>query len=232
MQLAAAPSGARGAAGGHAPTMRATTRGAAGAAANRCSAPWRVDLQASICSSVLGGGPRVQPAAKVALAPLTYSSTDRASTSQAGGGEPGRSHRRQGFDDGERRSDAEPASASLRVKLSGIDLTTAQPYIAQQTSMTVRSGRLGGEAEVNYSLPSRAECQSPPVQFCRRYLRRESAYRRRSPARRSGQLGAARCPGTEIPAEPDRLEIAEVRCASPIARDHRAGRDLERDQRA
>ena len=44
----------------------------------------------------------------------------------------------------------QPLSASLALKLSGIDLKTVQPYIAQHTSMTLLSGRLSGDATVRY----------------------------------------------------------------------------------
>jgi hypothetical protein len=44
----------------------------------------------------------------------------------------------------------QPLSANLAVKFDGIDLTAVQPYIAQHTSMTLQSGRLGGDAKVRY----------------------------------------------------------------------------------
>ena len=44
----------------------------------------------------------------------------------------------------------QPLSAQLAVKLSGVELKAAQPYIAQHTSMSLLSGRLNGEATVRY----------------------------------------------------------------------------------
>jgi hypothetical protein len=44
----------------------------------------------------------------------------------------------------------QPLSARLALKMDGIDLKVAQPYIAQHTSMTLLSGRLSGDAKVRY----------------------------------------------------------------------------------
>jgi hypothetical protein len=44
----------------------------------------------------------------------------------------------------------QPALADLSAKLDGIDLTLVQPYIAQHTAMTLRSGKLSGDAKVHY----------------------------------------------------------------------------------
>ncbi len=43
-----------------------------------------------------------------------------------------------------------PLSADLAVKMDGIDLKAAQPYIGQRTSMTLLGGRLSGDAKVHY----------------------------------------------------------------------------------
>ena len=156
MQLAAAPSGAASApAAAHTPTLSATTRGAAGAPApDDAGAPWRVELKALDLkdASISAEDRSVQPAAKLVLAPLDVqiagASLDLSKPVQVkldsrinGKGSIAVS--------GE--VTPQPASASLKVKLSGVDLTMAQPYIAQRTSMTLRSGRLGGEAQVSYS---------------------------------------------------------------------------------
>jgi hypothetical protein len=44
----------------------------------------------------------------------------------------------------------QPAAASWNLKIADIDLTALQPYIGQHTSMTLRSGRLGGDAKFRY----------------------------------------------------------------------------------
>jgi Domain of Unknown Function (DUF748) len=53
----------------------------------------------------------------------------------------------------------QPLSANLNVKLSGIDLSVAQPYIDQQTSMTLKSGVLSGDTKVLYGT------NKPTLQF-------------------------------------------------------------------
>jgi Domain of Unknown Function (DUF748) len=45
---------------------------------------------------------------------------------------------------------AQPAAATVDLKLAGIDLATAQPYVAQQTAMTLHSGKLGGALRIEY----------------------------------------------------------------------------------
>lgn len=156
MQLAAAPSGAAGAPpAAQAPTLSATSGGAAGAPApNDAGAPWRVELKAFDLkeASISAEDRSVQPAAKVVLAPLDV---------QVGGASLDLSKpvevkldtriNGKGSIAVSGQVTPQPVSASLKVKLSGVDLTAAQPYIAQHTSMTLRSGRLGGEAQVSYS---------------------------------------------------------------------------------
>ena len=44
----------------------------------------------------------------------------------------------------------QPLSFNVAVKFDGIDLTAVQPYIGQHTSMTLLSGRLGGDVKVRY----------------------------------------------------------------------------------
>jgi hypothetical protein len=44
----------------------------------------------------------------------------------------------------------QPVSANLSVKLGGLELAVAQPYIAQYTSMTLLAGNLSGDTKVRY----------------------------------------------------------------------------------
>ncbi|HTB29636.1 MAG TPA: DUF748 domain-containing protein, partial [Steroidobacteraceae bacterium] len=156
MELEAAPSGAASAPpAAHAPTLSATTRGAAGAPApNDAGAPWRVELKAFDLkdASISAEDRSVQPAVKVVLAPLDVQIAG-ASLDLSKPVEVKLDTRIDGKGSIAMSGEVtpQPASASLKVKLSGVDLTTAQPYIAQRTSMTLRSGRLGGEAQVSYS---------------------------------------------------------------------------------
>ena len=53
----------------------------------------------------------------------------------------------------------QPVAANLNLKLGGIELAVAQPYIAQYTSMTLMSGSLSGDTKVRYG------AQKPTLQF-------------------------------------------------------------------
>jgi hypothetical protein len=52
-----------------------------------------------------------------------------------------------------------PLSANVALKLSGIELATVQPYVAQYTSMTLLGGALSGEGSVRYG------ASKPALQF-------------------------------------------------------------------
>jgi hypothetical protein len=52
-----------------------------------------------------------------------------------------------------------PLSANVALKLSGIELATVQPYVAQYTSMTLQGGALSGDGTVRYG------DAKPAVQF-------------------------------------------------------------------
>ena len=161
MQLAAAPSGAASAPPPtQAPTLSATTRGAAGAPApDDAGAPWRVELKAFDLknASISAEDRSVRPAAKVVLAPLDVQ-VGGASLDLSKPVEVKLDTRIDGKGSIAVSGEVtpQPVSASVKVKLSGVDLTAAQPYIAQRTSMTLRSGRLGGEAQVSYSQAPKA----------------------------------------------------------------------------
>ena len=54
-----------------------------------------------------------------------------------------------------------PVMADVDVKLSDIDLTTIQPYLSQQTAMTLLSGKLGVDGKVHYGV----EPSLPGIRF-------------------------------------------------------------------
>jgi uncharacterized protein involved in outer membrane biogenesis len=58
----------------------------------------------------------------------------------------------------------QPASADLALKMSGLDLTVLQPYIAQRSSMTLLGGVLGVDAKLHYG----AAKSTPAVRFAGR----------------------------------------------------------------
>lgn len=154
LQLAAQPTVPASAPPSAAPTLSATNGSAAGAAAaGDAGAPWRVELKEFDLrdASISAEDRSVHPAAKLVLAPLSMqigpASLDlskpvelKLDTRIDGTGSLAVSG----------QVTPQPASASLKVKLSGIDLSTAQPYIAQRSSLTLRSGKLGGEAQVSF----------------------------------------------------------------------------------
>ncbi len=129
-------------------------RGGAAGVGAAAGAPWRVELkQFDVRDASISAEDRsVQPPAKVVLAPLSLgiggASLDlgkpvdvKLDTRINGGGSLAIS--------GE--VTPQPAAMSLNLKLADIDLTPAQPYIAQRTSMTLRSGKLGGAGQMLFS---------------------------------------------------------------------------------
>jgi hypothetical protein len=116
--------------------------------------PWRVELkQFELRDAEISAEDRgVQPAAKVVLAPLSLQiggasldlgkPLDLSLDSRING---------TGSLSVSGQVTPQPAAASLKIKLSGIDLATAQPYIAQHTSLTLRGGRLGADAQLRVS---------------------------------------------------------------------------------
>jgi hypothetical protein len=117
------------------------------------AAPWQFDLRELALqeASISAEDRSTSPAAKVMLAPLSFKvgglSSDLAKpvtlaldTRVDGTGSLGVSG----------DVTLEPLSASLALKLDGIELKSAQPYIVQHTSMTLLGGRLSGDAKVRY----------------------------------------------------------------------------------
>lgn len=162
LKLAAAPSppaAAAGAAPGSAPTAAPspaaaptlTANSSAPAAAN---APWQFDLrQFDLREGSLSAEDRTaHPAVKVLLAPFALQvngiSQDmtrpvsvvldthingKGSLAVSGEVTP------------------QPATANLSLKLADFDLTAIQPYIAQHSSLTLLSGKVGADAKVHYA---------------------------------------------------------------------------------
>jgi hypothetical protein len=221
MQLAAQPAGPA-SPPPPAPTLSATTAGTTAAAGTDTGGtPWRVELkQLDVHDADISAEDRsVQPAVKVMLTPLSM---------QIGGAS---------LDLGkpidvmlETRINGtgslavsgqvtpQPASASLKLKLSGIDLTTAQPYIAQRSSMTMRSGKLGGEAQVRFSMPAGDAKKNPTVSFAGD-IDVEDLHTvdgsRHDDLIKWERLDVR---GLNFQQNPNRLEIAEVQVRKPYAR--------------
>ncbi len=156
MQFAGQPTAPASAAASGAPKLSATNAGATRAGATGAAttgAPWRLELkQFDLRDASISAEDRsVQPAPKLVLAPLSVQigpasldlskPVDLTVDARING---------TGSLSLSGQVTPQPAAASLKVKFSGIDLSTAQPYIAQRSSLTLRSGKLGGEAQVSF----------------------------------------------------------------------------------
>jgi Domain of Unknown Function (DUF748) len=131
------------------------TPGAGAGAARASSAqpqPWALDLREFALNeaSISAEDRSTSPAAKVLLAPLSLK-VDGVSLDLAKAVKVGLDTRiGAGSLHLEGEVTPQPAAADVRVKLDGILLKAAQPYIAQHTSMTLLDGRLSGDAKVRY----------------------------------------------------------------------------------
>ena len=143
-----------GSSGPTAPAARARVAGGGGAASPPAAAKsWTVDLhEFSLRDAHISAEDRTtQPAAKVVLAPLSLTvhgaSLDMSKSLNV-------ALDTKINETGTLTMDGEitpqPLAATVKLKLAGIDLTAAQPYVAQRTAMILRSGRLGGAVQVNY----------------------------------------------------------------------------------
>jgi hypothetical protein len=218
MQLAAPPAMPGTPKAQPAPTLAvdAGTHDAAGTGAVSSAAgqPWRFDLhRLEVLEAHISAEDRgTQPAAKVALAPLSLAieglSLDLARPVKV-------SLDTHINGSGSLRANGEvtpnPLSASMSVKLSGIDLTAAQPYVAQHTSLTVSGGKLGGEAEVHYG--PKAALQIAGNIFVENLHTVDDA--RHDDLVNWGRLDVR---GLNYRQAPDRLEIAEISVRKPFAR--------------
>ncbi len=109
----------------------------------------------------------------------------------------------------------QPVAASLSLKLAGIDLAAAQPYIAQHTSMTLRGGRLGAEAQLRYGGAAK---QAPALQFAGDL--HVDDLRTVDDVLHDDFINWERLDvlGLKYQQNPDRLDIAEVVAQKPYAR--------------
>jgi hypothetical protein len=127
------------------------------------SAPWQVELhEFNLTDAHISAEDRTaRPTAKIVLAPLslhvTGASLDLAKPVSV-------ALETRINESGSLTANGEvtpqPAAASWSLKIADIDLTALQPYIGQHTSMTLRSGRLGGDAKFRYGAK-----QKPVVLF-------------------------------------------------------------------
>jgi hypothetical protein len=188
---------------------------AAGALSSAAGPRWRFDLhRLEVREAHISAEDRsTQPAAKVALAPLSLAveglSLDLTRPVKV-------SLDTRINESGTLTANGEvtpnPLSASMRLKLAGIDLTAAQPYVAQHTSLTLRGGKLGGEAEVHYG-GAKPALQLAGNVFVENLHTVDDA--RHDDLVNWGRLDVR---GLNYRQAPDRLEIAEVSVRKPYAR--------------
>jgi len=179
------------------------------------AAPWRFDLhrlevqEASISVEDRG----IRPAAKVSLAPLSLAIED-ASLDLTRPVKVSLDTRLN--ESGSLTASGEvtpnPLSASLALKLAGIDLTAAQPYVAQYTSLILRAGKLGGDAQVRYG------GVKPALQVAGNLVVED--FHTVDAARHDDVVtwGRLDVRGLDYRQTPDRLEIAEISVRKPFAR--------------
>jgi hypothetical protein len=222
LELTAPPPRAEKTAAQQRPTLHAETResdalvAANGAPRASAAAPWTFDLrELELRDARISAEDRsTQPAVKAVLAPLSL----KISGVSLDLSKPVKLALDTRINDtGSLAVDGEltprPLTASLSLKLAGIDLTPAQPYIAQHTSMTLRSGKLGGEAQLRYGAK-----QSPAVKFAGNiYVEKLHTV---DDALHDDFINWERLDirGLNYQQTPDRLDIAEVAAHKPYAR--------------
>jgi hypothetical protein len=151
-QLAASPAAVTAIAGGPpaaTPPQVTGTRSAPPAAAPS----WTFDLRefALRDTSIAAEDRTTRPAVKVALGPMSLHATGLSQdfTKPVTVAFDTRINR-QGVFSAQGAVTAQPAAADLGLTLAGIDLALAQPYVAQQTDMTLVGGTLGGALRLHY----------------------------------------------------------------------------------
>jgi Domain of Unknown Function (DUF748) len=217
LAMPAAPPGAVPAAGSPGTARSATTSGGAVVTTTPSAtvAPWKIDLHEFALreASISAEDRTVQPAAKVLLAPLSLS-VQGASLDLA---KPVRVTLDTKINEsGSLAVDGEvtprPLAATVKVKLAGIDLTAAQPYIAQRTAMILRSGKLGGALQIGYGAAKPAiklagDLYVEKLHTVDAALHEDLVNWERLDVK-----------GLDMQQGPDRLEIAEIAARKPYAR--------------
>jgi hypothetical protein len=125
----------------------------AGVTAQPAAPAWKLDLRelALHDASISAEDRTVQPAVRVQLAPLSLSVREVSlDTSKPVKVALDTKINQTGSFTAEGEITPQPLAAALKIKMSGIDLAVAQPYVAQNTAMVLRSAKLGGDVDVSY----------------------------------------------------------------------------------
>jgi hypothetical protein len=177
--------------------------------------PWKIDLHEFALheASISAEDRTIQPAAKVVLAPLSLT-VQGASLDLAKPVKVTLDSKINGT--GSLALDGEvtprPLAATVKVKLAAIDLTAAQPYIAQRTAMILRSGKLGGAVQIGYGAAKPAiklagDLYVEKLHTVDAALHEDLVNWERLDVK-----------GLDVQQGPDRLEIAEITARKPYAR--------------
>jgi hypothetical protein len=177
--------------------------------------PWKLEVRefALRDAGISAEDRTVQPAAKVLLAPLSLTvrgaSLDLAKPVKV-------TLDTKINETGSLALDGEltprPFAAAVEMKLAGVDLTAAQPYIAQRTAMVLRGGRLGGALQVAYGAAKPAikltgDLYIEKLHTVDAALHDDLVNWERVDVR-----------GLDVQQGPDRLEIADIAIRKPYAR--------------
>ena len=214
LAVPAAPGGASAGAPRGAAAPAVATATVVPAASPAAATPWKIDVHdlALREASISAEDRTVQPAVKVLLAPLSLNvrgaSLDLAKPVQV-------TLDSKINETGSLALDGEltprPLAATLKVKLAGIDLTAAQPYVAQRTAMILRSGKLGGAVQISYgakpALKLSGDLYVEKLHTIDAALHDDLINWERLDVK-----------GLDVQQGPDRLEIAEIAARKPYAR--------------
>lgn len=144
---------AAGGGSGDGPQLSVQQAGAAPASNADATAPWRISVNAVEVNeaSIDFTDHTTQPAAQVLLAPLNISVQGYRSDAPA---EPLRIETRVGIDQGSVLAAGTvrlaPMAADLQLTIDALDLKASQPYLAQTTSLDLRSGTLATQLQIQY----------------------------------------------------------------------------------
>jgi hypothetical protein len=216
LAVPAARPGAAPAAGSPGTAAPATASGAVVTTTPSAAAtPWKIDVHEFALreASISAEDRTIQPAAKVMLAPLSLTvqgaSLDLAKPVKV-------TFDTKINETGSLALDGEltprPLAATVNVKLAGIDLTAAQPYIAQRTAMILRNGKLGGAVQISYGAAKPAiklagDLYVEKLHTVDATLHEDLINWERLDVK-----------GLDVQQGPDRLEIAEIAARKPYAR--------------
>ncbi|MFT3905980.1 MAG: DUF748 domain-containing protein [Steroidobacteraceae bacterium] len=193
------------------------------AAAAGADAAWRIAVQDVELSdaSVDFTDQTTKPAAHLVLAPVSVSAQDYQSNAPA---QALRVAAKVGIDKGsvgaEGTLQLEPLTADVKLRVDALDLRALQPYVAQNTSMTLRSGVLGTQLQIQYAAEAGKGAQKSVPQLRARGELQLANLSTRDTALNQDLLSwqALLVRGIDWQMAPDRWSIDQIRLRKPYAR--------------